>query len=94
MNNNLGWGGGGIRHVDFTSEKCLKYAILRIILFYFNFSGCLGLYSYKWSQFIGGTVLVPGQNSVSNSKQLCKTRSNLKPDSLKKLFIKNWGLEM
>ncbi len=39
-------------------------------------------------------MIVPGQISVSNSMQLCKTRSNLEGESHKKLFIMNWGLEM
>jgi hypothetical protein len=38
----LVWGGGGIRHVDFTSGKSFKYAILRN----FNFN-LIKFFSFK-----------------------------------------------
>jgi hypothetical protein len=43
-----------------------------------------------WSHFIGGTVLLTRKKSVLDSVEVGKPRSDLEPDSLKNLFIKNW----
>jgi len=42
-----------------------------------------------WSHFIGGTVLLTRKKSVLDSVEVDKTRSDLEPDSLKNLFMKN-----
>ncbi len=43
-----------------------------------------------WSNFIGGTVPLTRKKSVLDSVEVGEPRSNLEPDSLKNLFIKNW----
>jgi hypothetical protein len=40
LNNNLGWAGGSIRHVDITSGKYFKYAILRYFYFILSSDIC------------------------------------------------------
>jgi len=47
-----------------------------------------------WSHFICGTVLLTRKESVFDSVEVGKPRSDLGPDSVKNLFIKNWESEV